>query len=1403
MRRRGKLVSLAVALGAWLALAAPVAAKVTHEREGGFPLAGINFLAVDNSAGPSGGDLYVGESQFGSPVSRVFQADPAGAPTGVELDGSETPAGSFGFLDTTNFRVADGPAVDGSPGARAGDVYVPDVVHGVVDLFDESGHYVCQVTGSAIPSASECAGATGSQTTAGGLEPLSVAVDPTSGDVAVGDARGVVYVFDEGGEFEGQIADSHITQPGSIAFDSTGSLYVVNESPFSGPGEAVKLGPGGGFEYVVASARNSVGVDLGEDHVYLGVIPEGPTQEFDSAGNAVSNFGNGALSLDTRSTTSQVYVAPLFGEGQIWSGDVFVPAVTTGDASEIGQTGATLSGHVDPEIAAGGTPVTACEFEYGEDETYGQGAPCSPSTPYSSPTDVGAVLSGLNPSTIYDYRLVAADSGGQAKGENRTFTTLGPAAIGGETAIARTRSATVSAQINPFGLETSCEAQYVDEASFQVSGYAGAATAPCAEVLAAGFGDRTATATLSGLDIGTVYRYRFLAKNQAGTSVGEDQAFSTFGIESFSIETLDEEGQSYTQAGGHPYAMKVVIGLTTTGALTSRNPKSASANLRTVEVELPPGLIGNPMATPRCESALMKPNQCPGSDQVGLATVFSPRGTSEFGPVYNLTPPTGVAAQLGARFNVFGTARIDAGVRTGSDYGVTANSIFVTADEAVERIEMTLWGVPASEHHFSERFCRGAGLPGCSSDAPLVPFLTNPTSCPGPLTSTLRVDAWQDPGSFVSADAQLPSPSGCDRLDFRPTITVQPDVRSYESPTGLHVGLHVPQNQNPSGLAEANLKDATVTLPPGITVNPSGANGLAACSPAQIELRAAAAATCPDAAKIGSVEVETPLLDHPLPGAVYVATPHDNPFGSLLAIYVAVDDPRSGIAVKLAGKVTPDPHTGQLTTTFGENPQLPFEDFKLDFFGGQDAALMTPQACGQYTTSTTMTPWSANGDAHPSDSVRIDSGPIGSACVSDPARAPNGPAFSAGAVTPLAGSYSPFVLRLSRPDGSQRLQRVSATLPEGQLARLAGVPYCPQPSLDGASGRSGRSEQADPSCPAASRVGSVDVGAGAGPHPYHVAGTVYLAGPYEGAPLSLAIVVPAQAGPFDLGTVVVRTALHVDPTTAQVNAVSDPIPTILQGIPLDLRSISLNLDRPRFTLNPTSCDRMSVEAAATSVFGQVAPLSSRFQVGGCRGLGFAPQLSTRLFGPTGRGGYPRLRAVLTAKPGRANIARTAVTLPHSEFLAQEHIRTVCTRAQFAARGCPKGSVYGSAKAWSPLLGQPLSGPVYLRSNGGERQLPDLVAALRGPASQPIEIDLVGFVDSVNGGIRTRFESVPDAPVSKFLLAMKGGAKGLLVNSGNLCRVQSRATVRMSAHNGKGQVFWPLVKAACSQRRGSG
>jgi hypothetical protein len=614
--------------------------------------------------------------------------------------------------------------------------------------------------------------------------------------------------------------------------------------------------------------------------------------------------------------------------------------------------------------------------------------------------------------------------------------------------------------------------------------------------------------------------------------------------------------------------------------------------------------------------------------------------------------------------------------------------------------------------------------------------------------------------------------------------------------------------------ASAPARDVTVTLPEGMSVNPSAANGLAACSESQIGYLSGvpgvhfseAPQSCPNASKVGSLEVSSPLLDHKIKdgeggarAAVYVAKPFDNPFGSLLAIYLTVEDPQTGIIAKLAGKAEPDPKTGQLKTTFKENPQLPIEDFALHLFEGPEATLKTPLACGTHTTSSEMVPWSSpeGANASPSDSFVTSVAAGGSGpCPTSEAQAPNKPSFTAGTVAVQAGAYSPFVLKLSRPDGSQRLTGIDTTLPPGLTGKLAGIPYCSEAAIAQAKSREapskGALEQQSPSCPSSSEVGTVTAGAGAGISPFYATGHAYLAGPYKGAPLSLVVIAPAVAGPFDLGAVVVRTALYVNPETARIHAVSDPLPSIIDGIPLDLRSISLTLGRPSFTLNPTNCDPLSITGSALALTGQSAALASPFQVGGCVALPFKPNLSLKLKGGTKRGDHPALTATLRAKPGEANTASVSVSLPHSEFLDQAHIKTICTRVQFSAgavpgAACPKGSIYGEATAITPLLDQPLTGPVFLRSSN--HNLPDLVIALHGQ----VDVVVDGRIDSHKGGIRNTIEAAPDAPVTRFTLSMQGGKKGLLINSRDICRSKARATVQMVGQNGKANDFTPAVR----------
>lgn len=924
------------------------------------------------------------------------------------------------------------------------------------------------------------------------------------------------------------------------------------------------------------------------------------------------------------------------------------------------------------------------------------------------------------------------------------------------------------------------------------------------------------------------------------------------------------DGELDTQAGSVPYSASFSFDLARVeegGELFSA-PSANGGEPRNIVVKLPPGFIGNPQAVTQCTRQQFGAGRCPKTSKIGFVSVETGLFPATL-PVENLVPPPGEPAQFAFHYesiNVF----INPSIRTGGDYGITTRIPNAAQKEATGAI-LTLWGVPADPSHDvwrkgSPSGCiageiETGGVCNLGRNRELKPFLRLPTACAGPQPFSIFADSWSDPDATSEAQFFPPGPSGepagfdgCNQLPFDPTITSKPTTNVADAPSGLEFDLHIPQPEDVTPieeevegetettgaepeLHEADLKDAVVTLPKGVSVNPASAGGLAACSSAQFGLTSPIGATpitttpgpatCPDAAKIGSVEVISPLLSehdeagepttpHPVKGGVYVAAPLDNPFGSLLAIYLAINDEATGTVLKLAGEVKADPVTGQLTTTFADNPQLPFEDFHLNFFGGAHAALRTPQTCGAFETTTEMTPWSTpeGADALPTDSFEITQSPSGGACPTQASQLPNAPNFEAGTLQPKAGAYSPFVLHLARADGSQELKAIDSTLPEGLIGKLAGVGECSDAQIAAAAARTdlgqGREEIASPSCPLDSEVGTVNVGAGAGPDPYYVQGHAYLAGPYKGAPLSLEIITPAVAGPYDLGVVAVRTALYVDPETARIHAVSDELPHILQGIPLDVRVINLSMNRPNFTLNPTSCAEKTILGTATSVLGNLAPLSQRFQVGECSTLGFKPKLSVRLKGGTRRTAKPALTATLTYPKGAyANIASAQVTLPHSAFLEQGHIRTVCTRVQFAAgagngAGCPAGSVYGFARAETPLLDQPLEGPVYLRSS--DHPLPDLVAALSGQ----IDVVLDGEIDSgKGGGIRTTFGAVPDAPVSKFVLSMQGGKKGLIVNSENLCgpKAKTKAIANFTAQNGKVSDTTPTVQNGCKKSKG--
>jgi len=883
----------------------------------------------------------------------------------------------------------------------------------------------------------------------------------------------------------------------------------------------------------------------------------------------------------------------------------------------------------------------------------------------------------------------------------------------------------------------------------------------------------------------------------------------------FESSLLEDAGAFNTTAGDHPNAN--YTSFTLPSRVTAEMFTGPQANpvepVKQIIVDLPPGMIGNARAASTCSlldisSLVFNLNACPPSSRVGSLDLIQ-SGTqgveSEF-PIYNVAPEHGYPAEFAVFEPNLKRALMLYATVVGS--GAGAHIRITSAPQSLLGFELgyslVFFGHPATIDNT---------LPEQTA------FFTAPSDCgAAQFMSTIHVDSWEHPGriapdghpdfsdpNWKSESSESPPVSGCESLVFNPTFSLHPDTNQADSATGLNVDLHVPQNEDPEGLATPPLRDVTVTLPKGLAVNPSSADGLQGCTETQIQVQSNDPGNCPDASQIGTVEVDTPLLDHPLPGKVFVGTPEcapcsgqDAEAGKLIHLLIEVNDPLTDTVVKFPGTTSANASNGQLVARFSENPQFPVEDLKLTFKTGSRAPLTTPPTCGRYETTTDLMPWSApqsGPDATPTSSFDISSGAGNAACATSEAALPNKPAFSAGTVSPEAGAYSPFVLKVSREPGSQVLKALNFTLPPGLTGKLAGIPYCSEAQINAAAQYSGAAEEASPSCPAASELGIANVGAGSGT-PYYVKGHAYLAGPYKGAPLSLAIVTPAVAGPFDLGTVVVRSALYVDPETARITVKSDPIPTILAGIPLDIRSIAVNVSRNRFTLNPTSCEPMSLSGTAFGPSSDAA-LTNPFQVGGCNALGFKPKLALKLKGGTKRAKHPALGAVLTYPKGSyANIAAASVALPHSEFLDQSHIKTICTRVQFAegavpGERCPPASIYGHARAITPLLDKPLEGPVYLRSSS--HKLPDLVAALNGQ----IYVDLAGRIDTdKQGGIRNSFEVVPDAPVSKFTLEMQGGKKGLLVNSENICRQPQRATAHFTAQNGKSYDSRPLVANSC-------
>jgi hypothetical protein len=901
------------------------------------------------------------------------------------------------------------------------------------------------------------------------------------------------------------------------------------------------------------------------------------------------------------------------------------------------------------------------------------------------------------------------------------------------------------------------------------------------------------------------------ARTSASEPITVSPEPTRFGVDQYELRPENADGTPDTQAGSHPFQLTSVIGLN-----QSSDGGKPPAAVKDLHFNLPPGLIGNPIPFPQCSLAKFIGNASDGDNFCSNDTVVGVVATTIFFagnlkstitvPLFNLTPSVGEPARFG--FFVLGDpVYLDTSVRSGGDYGVTVDVNNITEVIGFDKTNVTFWGVPGDPRHDPIRGWNCVAensshntvnplLPGCAPFAQVTPppLLTLPTACTGPVHTTVVGDSWQNQGAFTPPFEytfldNLNRPvgmDGCNQVPFSPSIKVTPDGQAGSTPTGLTVDEHVPQETslNATGIAESAVKGLSVTLPQGVVLNPAAADGLQACSMEEIGLQSGAPPTCPEAAKVATAKVKTPLLANPLEGAAYLAMQNANPFGSLVALYLYAYDPISGVAAKAAGEVLEDPVTGQLTAHFEGDPlfqhdpryssepeaqflpEVPFEDVELHFFGGERAPLGTPALCGSYKTTGTFTPWAENATTASSSEFHIVSGPNGGPC-NNPL--PFAPSLTAGTTSIQAGGFSPFTMTMSREDGNQDLQSVSLKMPPGLLGTLASVKLC------------GEAEANAGTCGSDSLIGETTVSVGLGGDPFSVkGGKVYITGPYNGAPFGLSIVNPAKAGPFDLGQVVVRAKIEVDQTSSVLTITTDTsgpyaIPHILDGIPLQIKHVNVTINRSGFTFNPTNCNSLAITGSLGSTQGSSSALSVPFQVTNCAVLAFKPKLTAKTNGKTSRANGASLAVKLTypAGPYDANIAKVKVDLPKQLPSRLTTLQKACPAKTFEANpaACPSASIVGQAKATTPVLPVALSGPAYFVSHGGEA-FPDLVIVLQGYG---VTVHLTGTTFISKAGITSStFKTVPDVPVGTFELVLPQGKDSALAANGNLCTAKKLA-----------------------------
>jgi hypothetical protein len=1289
--------------------------------------------------GESSGDVYVADDKTGTIQKFNASGDPVefSALKSSTLTGSATPAKSFSFPTEPGTPAAI--AVDDSTSASdpsAGDLYVLDAGHQVIDKFAPSGVYLGQIADLRQISGAEVLNE---------AKMLGLGVD-ANGNIRVelsseGGGHSWIAVFDdsEPNDYVRLLTPSRGEGGGQdygFAVDAAGDSYVLS----TGCGCIEMFSPNLEFLGRVDSSLPdvAVAVDRVTGHVYID--DQSYVDEWDSGEmNGVIVRDKGEESTPGTLVSPSIgalQLTPLSGRGGIAvdgaSGDIYVsnpadgtvdifatsvPRAAAGAPANVTETSATLRGTVDP----GGAPITSCEFEYG-------------------------TTSQFEPGT--------------ASPDQKVPCVQAPAQIG------------------------------------------------------SGSGSVTVSADVGGLQPGALYHFRLDAGNAEGMSPSSGM-FATegpgFGVKSLAVAFQNKDGTPDTQAGSHPYEMSTSVVFNSTVRPEKANVHSAYAtvsdgNFKDIITDLPPGLVADPNATPK--KCLLKEiekegggfgGECPAESKVGYleAEYYSvgERGHTDADevveePVYNMVPPAGVAIQFGTHLKA-ANAFIDVGVPAGGDYGGRATVTSAPALVPVVRTKLVIFGKPP--------------------DGATEPFLTLPTACNGPLTSTISADSYQNPGQFAGASAVTLNAAGtpggmtgCSHLSFPPTISVSPDVSDASTSTGLTVGVHVSQVAalNPEGLAESALRNTTVTLPEGVAINPAGANGLEACSeglvgftglkefnpisepgdqtatftPELPEPLQPSANFCPNGAKVGTVKIKTPLLEHELEGTVYLASQDENPFGSLIAMYLIAEDPVSGTLLELAGEVRLS-ETGQIVTTFKNTPELPFENLELHFFGGERAPLSTPSHCGTYTTQASLVPWDGNGPVNTSASFQIEHGPNGGPCPG--ASLPFNPSLTVGTTNNQAGGFTPFTMTMSREDGNQPLQGIQLHMPPGLLGMLSAVTPCEEAPANAGT------------CGEASKIGEVTTSVGVGGDPYTVTGgRVYITGPYHGAPYGLSIVEPAKAGPFDLedtatkrpacDCLVVRAKIEVNPLTAALTVTAnsgseaDAIPTIIEGIPLQIKHVNVTIDRNGFTFNPTDCDKLGVTGTLTSAEGAFSTLSVPFQVTNCAALAFKPKFAASTLAHNSRTGGASLETTViypgTPQGSEVNIAKVKVSLPAKLPARLTTLQKACPEQTFAANpaSCPAPARVGEATTSTPVLPNPLSGPAYFVSHGGAKY-PELVIVLQG---DNVTIDLHGETAiSKKGVLTSTFNAVPDTPFSKFELTLpEGPYSALTANGANLCKL---------------------------------